>query len=159
VARGGPPAPGSADGKCSLRGRPVDSTAGARAPDEPKWSLGPIGRGAAVRLAPVGPVLAIAEGIETALTAIVAAGIPAWSAPSARGIQRLVLPTEVIEVSVIADHDRSRVGERCAQVAADKWLSETRRVRIAMPPEADTDLNDVLSGRGKARSEGDNFAA
>jgi hypothetical protein len=37
---------------------------------EPKWSLGPVG-GGAVRLAPAGPVLAVAEGIETALTAIV----------------------------------------------------------------------------------------
>jgi hypothetical protein len=126
---------------------------------EPKWSLGPISRGAAVRLAPAGPALAIAEGIETALTAIVATGIPAWSALTAGGIQRLVLPTEVIEVVVIADHDRSGVGEQHAQLAADKWLRERRRVRIAMPPEPGADLNDVLLGCGKPRIKEDNIAA
>jgi len=42
---------------------------------EPKWSLGPL-RGGAVRLAPLAAEMAIAEGIESALTAIVAVGIP-----------------------------------------------------------------------------------
>jgi len=31
--------------------------------------------------------------------------------------------------------------------AARRWLTEGRRVRIAMPPESDTDMADVLVGR------------
>jgi DNA primase len=112
---------------------------------EPKWSLGPVG-GGAVRLAPAGPVLAVAEGIETALTAIVTTGIPTWSALSAGGIGRLILPAEAIDVVIIADHDRSGVGESKARQAAERWLTEGRRVRIALPLEPDADLNDVLLG-------------
>jgi CHC2 zinc finger/Toprim domain len=112
---------------------------------EPKWSLGPVG-GGAVRLAPAGPVLAVAEGIETALTAIVTTGLPAWSALSAGGIKRLILPAETIDVVIIADHDRSGVGESQARQAAEQWLTGGRRVRIALPPEPGADLNDVLLG-------------
>lgn len=43
---------------------------------DPKMSLGPIS-GGAVRLAPPGPVLAVAEGIEDALSATIAWGVPA----------------------------------------------------------------------------------
>jgi putative DNA primase/helicase len=111
---------------------------------EPKWSLGST-KGAAVRLAPLGPVLAVAEGIETALTAIVA-GVPAWAALSAGGIEGLVLPRESVEITIIADHDRSGIGERVAQRAGQRFLAEGRRVRIARPPEPGTDLNNVLLG-------------
>ena len=113
---------------------------------EPKWSLGPI-KGAAVRLAPVGPVLAVAEGIETALTAMVC-GVPAWAALSAGGIERLVLPAEVAEVVIVGDHDRSGVGQGAARHAANRLSAEGRRVRLALPLEPDTDLNDVLLGVG-----------
>jgi hypothetical protein len=115
---------------------------------EPKWSLGPT-KGAAVRLAPLGPVLAVAEGIETALTAIVA-GVPAWAALSGPGIERLVLPREIVEITIIADRDRSGIGERLAQRAGYRFLAEGRRVRIVLPPQPGTDLNDVLLRRADA---------
>lgn len=115
---------------------------------KPKCSLAPT-RGAAVRLAPLGRVLAITEGIETALSAIVA-GMPAWAALSAGGIEGLVLPWEAVAITIIADHDRSGVGERTAQRAANRFLAEGRRVRVALPPEPGLDLNDVLLGMHNA---------
>jgi DNA primase len=115
---------------------------------EPKWSLGPT-KGAAVRLAPLGPRLAVAEGIETALTAIVS-GVPAWAALSAGGIESLVLPAEVVEVVIVGDHDGSGVGQGAAQNAANRGSAEGRRVWLALPPEPDTDLNDVLLGARSA---------
>jgi hypothetical protein len=48
----------------------------------PKCSLGPVGDGA-VRLAPAGPKLVVAEGIENALTVMQAVGLPTWAALSA----------------------------------------------------------------------------
>jgi hypothetical protein len=42
-------------------------------------------------------------------------------------------------------------GERAARTAAQRWLAEGRRVRLAMPPEPGTDMADVLAGRGYAR--------
>ena len=49
--------------------------------------------------------------------------------------------------SICADNDANGVGQRTAAEAAQRWLTEGRRVRIAMPPESDTDMADVLVGR------------
>jgi hypothetical protein len=105
-------------------------------------SLGPI-RGAAVQLAPPAPVLAIAEGIENALTAT-AAGYAAWSAVSAGGIPGMVLPRIVETVLIVADHDANGVGQRAARKAADQWLAQGRRVRLWLAPREGDDLNDML---------------
>ena len=136
-----------ADGKFTAVHRTwlLPDGSGKAAVREPKWSLGPT-KGAAVRLAPLGPVLAVAEGIETALTAIVA-GVPAWAALSAGGIEALVLPVGVREVIVLTDNDANGCGLRTAHVAGRRWLAESRRVRIALPPETGTDFNDVLRGQ------------
>jgi hypothetical protein len=136
-----------ADGKFAAVHRTwlLPDGSGKAALREPKWSLGPT-KGAAVRLAPLGPVLAVAEGIETALTAIVT-GVPAWAALSAGGIETLVLPIGVREVIVLTDNDANGCGLRTARVAGRRWLAEGRRVRIALPPEPGTDFNDVLRGQ------------
>jgi hypothetical protein len=136
----------SADGKFTAVHRTwlMPDGSGKAALSEPKCSLGPT-RGGAVRLAPLGPVLAVAEGIETALTAILV-GKPAWAALSASSIERLVLPREVVEVTIIADHDWSGIGGRAAQRAGHRFLAEGRRAFVALPPNPGTDLNDVLLG-------------
>jgi putative DNA primase/helicase len=111
-------------------------------------SLGPVG-GGAVRLGQVRPDtwLCVAEGIETALAVTTACGIPAWAGLSAGGVRALVLPSEARMVLICADNDANGVGQRAAAEAAQRWLMEGRRVRIAMPPESDTDMADVLVGR------------
>jgi len=116
---------------------------------EPKRSLGPI-RGGAVRLAPAGSKLAIAEGIETALTAMLMTGLPAWSALSAPGIRALLLPPAVGAVVIAADNDQSGVGEQAARAAAELWLWEGQQVRLMLPSEAGSDFNDELLRRRKA---------
>jgi putative DNA primase/helicase len=114
----------------------------------PRLSLGPVG-GAAVRLASAGEELVVAEGIETAASVMVATGLSAWSGLSANGIEQLVLPPLPLAASVIiaADHDDNGTGERAARTAAERWLREGRRVRIAVPPRAGTDWNDVLQNK------------
>jgi putative DNA primase/helicase len=114
-------------------------------------SLGPIG-GGAVRLAPAGELLMIAEGIETALSAMQATPLPAWAALSTSGVVSLVLPQIVRTILILADHDANGAGERAARSAAARWVMEGRRVRIAMPPHPGTDFNDVLLGRTNPRS-------
>jgi putative DNA primase/helicase len=100
-------------------------------------SLGPIG-GGAVQLAPAGELLMIAEGIETALSAMQATGAPTWAALSTSGMVSLVLPPIVRTVVILADHDANGAGERAARTAAARWLAEGRRVRIALPPTPDS---------------------
>lgn len=109
-------------------------------------SLGPIGSGA-VRLAAAADTLMVGEGVETCLAAMQATGMPAWAALSAGGIEALILPQIVRDVIIIGDNDANGRGQRAARKAAQRWLAEGRRVRIALPPEADTDMNDVLLGR------------
>jgi phage/plasmid primase-like uncharacterized protein len=118
----------------------------------PRLFTGPVA-GGAVRLAPAADTLMVGEGIETCLSAMQATEMPAWAALSTSGLARLVLPPGVRTVIILADNDANGAGERAAYAAADRWLGEGRRVRIAMPSEPDTDFNDVLMGRGRARIE------
>jgi hypothetical protein len=113
-------------------------------------SLGPVG-GGAVRLTPAIETLLIGEGVETCLAAIEATAQHAWAALSTSGMTALELPPIVRTVVILADHDESGAGERASRLAADRWLAEGRRVRIAIPPEPRTDFNDVLRGGAYAR--------
>ncbi len=121
-----------------------------KAPVEPaKMMLGPC-HGGAVRLGPVGERLLIAEGIETALSAMQATAQPAWAALSTSGLLTLELPAHVRDVVVLADGDPP--GEAAAQDAGLRWKRQGRRVRIARPPR-DFDFNDVLRGRASTHVE------
>jgi putative DNA primase/helicase len=122
-----------------------------KAPVDPqKMMLGPCS-GGAVRLGPIGDRLMIAEGIETALSAMQATGEPTWAALSTSGLRALDLPDRVRDVIVLADGDDA--GEAAARDCALRWKREGRRVRIAHPPQG-TDFNDVLMGRAPAHGEG-----
>jgi putative DNA primase/helicase len=123
----------------------------SKAPIEPaKMMLGPC-RGGAVRLGPIGDRLMVAEGIETALSAMQATGQAAWAALSASGLRALELPVEARDVVVLADGDEP--GEAAAHDAARRWKRGGWRVRIARPPRG-FDFNDVLLGRTFGHVEG-----
>jgi putative DNA primase/helicase len=62
---------------------------------------------------------------------------------SAGGLQALRLPPVVRSVIILADGDDA--GEAAAACAAQRWLKEGRRVRIARPPRG-KDFNDILRG-------------
>ena len=109
----------------------------------PKMMLGCCARGA-VRLGPAGPKIAIAEGIETALSVQQATGLTTWAALSTSGIRALVLPAQVREVVLCPDADEP--GEQAAQAAAERFAGEGRAVSIAGPPDGRGDFNDVLVG-------------
>ena len=115
-------------------------------------SLGPIG-GGAVRLATMRPDdwLVIGEGIETVLSVMHCMGLPGWAALSAGGVEQLVLPLAARLVLIVADHDANGTGERAARLAAERWVGEGRRVKLAMSPEPGTDFNDVLLGLAHAQ--------
>jgi putative DNA primase/helicase len=115
-----------------------------KAPVDPqKMMLGPC-RGGAVRLGPICDRLMVAEGIETALSAMQATGQPAWAALSTSGLRTLDLPDAVRDVTVLADGDDP--GEAAARDCAWRWKRQGRRVRIAHPPQG-MDFNDLLMGR------------
>lgn len=110
-----------------------------------RMTLGPVA-GAAVRLFPAAAKLVVGEGIETTLSAARLLGLPAWSAVSAGNMaDSLVLPAEVREVVIAADHDDP--GLQAAARAAARWKAEGRTVRLAKPDRRGADFNDLLLDR------------
>ncbi len=110
--------------------------------DRPKAMLGPT-HGGAVRFAAAGDELHVAEGVESALSAMQATGAPTWAALSTSGLRALVLPDHVRRVVILADHDEP--GIAAAHAAAARWSRERRSVRVAVPPRPGADFNDMLA--------------
>jgi putative DNA primase/helicase len=110
-------------------------------------SFGPV-KGAAVRFGTPrsGEWHVVGEGIESTLSAALPCGLSAWAALSEGGVRALILPPSATHIVIAADHDANGVGERAARDAAARWRAEGRRVRVAVPPEAGTDFNDMLTG-------------
>jgi putative DNA primase/helicase len=132
-----------------------------KAPVAPqKMMLGPCG-GGAVRLAPgrSDQWLVIAEGIETTLSVMQACGFPGWAALSANMIERLELPSGLNRILICADNDANGVGQRAGRLAAQRFLDEGRRVRIALPPIEGQDFNDLLLGSVSAPIKGGRHVA
>ena len=85
---------------------------------------------------------ALAEGIETALAVKETTGWPVWATIAAPFMREVVVPPEVGEVVVAADHDQA--GLEAARALARRLLREGRRVRMAVPPEEGEDWLDAL---------------
>ena len=105
--------------------------------------------GGAIRLAEHDPdaELIVAEGIESAFSAMQLFGRAGWAAVYAGGLKTLELPPTVRAVIIAADNDASGAGQRNALAAYDRWTAEGRSVRIKTPPDVGDDFNDVLTKR------------
>jgi phage/plasmid primase-like uncharacterized protein len=125
--------------------------------DPPRASLGPV-HGGAVRLASLEEVLAagelvIGEGIETAASAGLLLGLPAWAAISAGNLAHgVVLPKAIRRVVIAADRDAPNAQGRCAgqdaaRAAWHRMRREGRAVRIVIPNKGRGDFNDILLAR------------
>ena len=117
-----------------------NGTAKARVP-KPKLSLGSI-RGGAFRLAPSSPTLTITEGAEDGLTLLQELGTPVWVAVGASNMITMDLPNLVKSVIIGADADPA--GESAARVAAERFASQGREVRIIRPLSPHKDFNAEL---------------
>ena len=78
--------------------------------------------GAAIRLAPAGEVLGVAEGLETALAASALSGMPVWACLSATLLRRFEPPSGVRLLTIWVDKDRSGTGERAAAALRDRLV-------------------------------------
>lgn len=123
--------------------------AGKAAVEPAKMTLGPV-RGGAVRLRGIAPRLVIGEGMESTLAAAALLRLPAWAALSAGNLgDALILPPEVQEVVIAADHDAP--GLAAAGKAAARWQADGRKVKIAKPQRAGADFADLLAERAHGR--------
>lgn len=103
--------------------------------------------GGVIRLWPDDAVttsLAVAEGIETALT-LAHVHPPAWSLIDAGNLAGFPVLTGIEVLLIGADHDPA--GIKAAKECGTRWHAPgIRRVHIILPPEARTDLNDIVKG-------------
>jgi hypothetical protein len=109
-----------------------------------KMSFGPV-KGGAVRLAPTGPVIAVAEGIEDALTFQEVTGTPSWAAITAAGIKGFTPPprAETPTIILVEDQDQNQTGQQAVANAAKRLSKAGYEIRIARPIVG-KDLNEAL---------------
>ena len=107
----------------------------------PKMALGPIS-GGAVRLGPAGEELGLAEGVETALSAMQLYGGVIWAALGGANLKNVILPESIKRVSIYADNGDK--GHRFAEQAAQAFHRQGRKVTLVFPAEPFGDFNDVL---------------
>jgi putative DNA primase/helicase len=104
-------------------------------------TLGPM-VGGAVRLAPVTDTVLLAEGIETAFSAMQLTGLPGWSTLHTSGLTAVQLPPEIRTVTIAADHDAP--GLAAAEALCARLESEGRSVTMIRPNRQGDDFNDTL---------------
>ena len=87
--------------------------------------------------------MGLAEGVETALSAMQMTGMTVWASLGASRLHSVELPPEVEEVHVFVDNDEP--GRTAAKRAADTHTSMGRRVYLRSPPDQCGDWNDFLN--------------
>ena len=107
-----------------------------------KMSLGPIG-GGTVQLSGCGPVLGLAEGVETALSVQQELEIPMWACLGSGSVSKVVLPDLPLAEEVHLFVDGDDAGRDAIADAGERFSLEGRRV-VACPAPEGTDYNDVL---------------
>jgi putative DNA primase/helicase len=99
----------------------------------------------AVRLAPIrGDELGLAEGVESALSATQAHGIPCWAVLGALRFNKVGIPAKVKRLYLFLDNDKP--GHDAAQRAIEHFSN--REISVIVPPKG-LDFNDVLMGKKK----------
>lgn len=98
------------------------------------------------RLSPDDEVLGglfLAEGFETALTAMALGLRPTWATGGTAEMARFPVPPGIECLTIIADHDPRGGGEKAARAVEATWRKAGREVRI-FRSEQIGDLNDTI---------------
>lgn len=113
--------------------------------DRPKRALGSLGCGA-VRLAPpAAGRLGLAEGIESALSAMQMFGVPCWATLGNERFGLVAIPESVRELHLFIDNDPG--GELADQRARKAFSASGRVIRSRAPASTGFDWNDELKAR------------
>ena len=133
----------------------LDPATGGKATDLPnaKLCLGAPLRGA-VRLAKAGRTLGLAEGIETAKSAIAMLGIPVWATLGNERFPHVEIPFDVTRLILLPD--RGPAGSRAAVLANGAHARDGRTIETLLPPGSYDDWNEADQDRradGQGRKE------
>lgn len=109
--------------------------------------------GACIRLHwPARGVLGVAEGIETALAASLASGVPTVAAYCASALAGFVWPAGVQRLVIFADNDRA--GRESASELQSRAVRTGLAVNVMTPTDDGADWCDVWAHRGAVSIEG-----
>jgi putative DNA primase/helicase len=112
----------------------------------PRRMLGRPGQGA-VMLAPANDTLGLAEGIETAMSAILLLEIPVWATLGNERLPHIAIPETITRLILLPDNDRGgRIG---VARAFNAYAAPGRTIETLWPPAGFNDWNDVLRAGGK----------
>ncbi|WP_240339343.1 toprim domain-containing protein [Novosphingobium sp. BW1] len=122
----------------------------------PRRSLAQPGRGA-VLLAPSTEVLGLAEGVESALSAMILLGLPVWATLGSERFPHVAVPETVTRLILLPDNDRA--GHIGAAKASEVHALPSRTIETIWPPIGFNDWNDVLRTGRKGVVKGTRQAA
>lgn len=102
----------------------------------------------AVKLADATDVLCLAEGVETALSAMILLAIPVWAALGSARLPRIAIPSSVERLILLPDNDQP--GWRAEAVARETYAQPGRTIETILPWHGLNDWNDVLLREGRS---------
>lgn len=100
--------------------------------------------GAAIQLYDAVDVVALTEGIETALAVHKITGLPTWATYSSNNLKTVDLPPRIRSVEIWGDSGEA--GEQAAHKAAERLLALGHKVKVVLPNADYSDWLDVYIG-------------
>ncbi|WP_232494449.1 DUF7146 domain-containing protein [Novosphingobium kaempferiae] len=122
----------------------------ARDLPDPRMTLGRPAN-AAVMLAEATSELGLAEGVETALSAMMLFGIPVWATLGSDRLHQVTIPSNVTRLMLFPDNDPA--GVLGSMKAMQSHGRPGRTIETAFPPGLFKDWNDVLRVGGEGVGE------
>jgi hypothetical protein len=113
--------------------------------ERPKRALGSLGCGAVRITTPVEGRLGLAEGIESALSAMQLFGIPCWATLGNERFGLVSIPERVRELYLFIDNDAG--GALAEQRALKAYAAPNRVIHARAPASPGFDWNDELKSR------------
>jgi putative DNA primase/helicase len=105
---------------------------------------------AAVMLDPLGPEIAIGEGVETCMAARQLGIRPCWALGSVGAISFFPIIPNITTLRIAGENDAA--SQRAIEMCGQRWRRAGRRVRVIRPTAGDKDLNDALMRNGYGRA-------
>ena len=122
-----------------------DGLAKAEMASPRKLMPGSVPKGSAVRLSDyTGGPLGIAEGIETALSAMRLYSLPVWAALNTSLLSEWIPPEGCDDVAIFGDNDESFAGHAAAYALAHRLRGMGKSVTLHFPATVGRDWNDEL---------------
>lgn len=118
--------------------------------ERPKRALGSLQNGAVRLAAPRRGRLGLAEGVETALSAMQLFGVPCWATLGNERFGLVTIPESVRELHLFVDNDPG--GNLAEERAREAYACDGRRIVAARPTNLNEDWNDVLMRMALAAS-------